>query len=102
MVNTLDEEAYLRYATFIPLYSQNNSAVAPITTGGSGISTELVSVPMETTRQDNFSPAVRKDIGSKSVQAGITILSVPDPLPFIDEVAGVALIGFGFALILSS
>jgi hypothetical protein len=57
---------------------------------------------METTRESNFSPAVRRDLGSKAVTAGYTILSVPDPLPFIDEVAGVALIGFGFALILSS
>ena len=102
MVNPLDEEAYLKYASFIPLYSQNNSSMSPISTGGGGTATELVSVPMETRRENNFSPAVRRDIGSKAVQAGVTILSVPDPLPLIDEVAGVALIGFGFALILTS
>lgn len=102
MVDPLDEVAYLKYATFVPLYSQNNSSISPISTGGGGTATELVSVNMETTKENNFSPAVRRDIGSKAVQAGVAILSVPDPLPLIDEVAGVALIGFGFALILTS
>jgi len=102
LVDPLDEEGFLKYATFIPLYSQNNSAISPISTGGGGTATVLNPVPMETYKQDNFSPAFRQDIGAKSVQAGITILATPDPLPFIDEVAGVFLIGFGFALLLTS
>ncbi len=102
MVDPLDEEALYRYASFIPLYSQNNSAISPITSGGGGTATVLNPVANETTRSSNFSPAVRRDIGAKSVNAGVTILMVPDPLPFIDEVAGVALIGFGLALIVTS
>ena len=36
-----------------------------------------------------------KMLARGSIRAGVAILSVPDPLPFVDELAGVVLIGVG-------
>ena len=40
--------------------------------------------------------------GGGMIRAGIAILWVPDPLPFVDEVIGAALIGAGTGLIMYS
>jgi hypothetical protein len=40
--------------------------------------------------------------GGASIRAGIAILWVPDPIPFVDEVVGAALIGAGSGLIMYS
>jgi len=48
----------------------------------------------------------RKDLarmfGGGMIRAGIAILWVPDPIPFVDEVVGAALIGAGTGLIMYS
>ena len=40
--------------------------------------------------------------GGGMIRAGIAILWVPDPIPFVDEVIGAALIGAGTGLIMYS
>jgi hypothetical protein len=40
--------------------------------------------------------------GGGMIRAGIAILWVPDPLPFVDEIIGAALIGAGTGLIMYS
>ncbi len=40
--------------------------------------------------------------GGGMIRAGIAILWVPDPLPFVDEVIGAALIGAGTGLVMYS
>ena len=45
---------------------------------------------------------LRKVIGQAAVRTGIAILAVPDPLPFVDEVAGITLVAGGTYLIATS
>jgi hypothetical protein len=48
----------------------------------------------------------RKDLarifGGGMIRAGIAILWVPDPIPFVDEVVGASLIGVGTGLVMYS
>jgi len=41
-------------------------------------------------------------IGAAAIRVGVAILWVPDPIPFVDEVIGAALIGAGTGLVLYS
>jgi len=47
--------------------------------------------------------SVRKEgaklVGGGMIRAGVAILMVPDPLPLVDEIAAVVLIGAGAALV---
>lgn len=45
---------------------------------------------------------MRRLIGQAAVRTGIAILAVPDPLPFVDEVAGITLVAGGTYLIATS
>jgi hypothetical protein len=46
--------------------------------------------------------SLRRMIGQAAVRTGIAILAVPDPLPFVDEVAGITLVAGGTYLIATS
>ena len=41
-------------------------------------------------------------LGAGMVRTGVTVLMVPDPLPFVDEVIAAALIGAGTGLVMYS
>jgi len=45
------------------------------------------------------SKAFAKMIGSGMIRAGVAILLVPDPLPFVDEIVGGLLIGGGAVMV---
>jgi hypothetical protein len=49
--------------------------------------------------QPNVSDPMMKMIGTGMIRTGVAILMVPDPLPLVDEIVAVALIGGGATLV---
>lgn len=50
--------------------------------------------PSRSTKKESFD-IVRAAKGGRNVAKGIAILMVPDPLPLIDEIYAIGLIGYG-------
>jgi hypothetical protein len=61
--------------------------------------------PMRVTTTEELEQAsdgMRRMVGQAAVRTGIAILAVPDPIPIIDEVAGITLVVGGTYLIATS
>lgn len=58
----------------------------------------VVAAPVshDTHRHDRTN--IRREIGRHAISAGFAILATPDPIPYIDEIAGVGLIVGGSIL----
>lgn len=92
----IKDKDYYNYAIFQPLMSAGNSSASGLS-GGGGAGGQFSESPKEKTPY--LDPSVQKQLGTGAVNTGVAILSVPDPLPFVDEIGAIILIGVGFALI---
>jgi len=55
----------------------------------------VVPISSKSNKSDESFDIVRAAKGGKNVAKGIAILMVPDPLPLIDEIYAISLIGWG-------
>jgi hypothetical protein len=60
-----------------------------------------LAMPVTKTENDSHEDSIIWKVGYGSVKLGTIILSIPDPLPFIDESVGIGLVAGGAAMMYS-
>ena len=60
-----------------------------------------LAMPVTKTESDSHEDSMIWKVGYGSVKLGTMILSIPDPLPFIDETVGIGLVAGGAAMMYS-
>ena len=63
--------------------------------------TSKTSVPVTKTESDSHEDSMVWKVGYGAVKLGTIILSIPDPIPFIDETVGIGLVAGGAAMMYS-
>lgn len=59
----------------------------------------LTSKPGEESVQERIDKGLAGMLGQAMIRSGFAILAVPDPLPFVDELVGMSLIGGGTGMV---
>lgn len=63
--------------------------------------TPKASIPVTKTESDNHEDSIIWKVGYGAVKLGTIILSIPDPLPFVDESVGIGLVAGGAGMMYS-
>lgn len=59
----------------------------------------LRSIPETESSEERIDKGLAGMLGQAMIRSGLVILAVPDPIPFVDELVGMSLIGGGTGMI---